>query len=135
MRKIEEKNPVRIDASHFCVFKSPNSMPRTTMKKMETATNINESPYATKRHHQGNVIDDDLFSVEPIFLLLLHTIKGEQLENRSYYCALTASAVYLSYSRVSDVMVKGVVDEKVFVECVERAQPTRDSAATRAVRQ
>ncbi len=64
VRNIDEKNPVRIDVNHFWVFKSPNSIPRTIVKKIETPTNINERLYARNRHHQGNVNFDCFFSFE-----------------------------------------------------------------------
>jgi hypothetical protein len=55
MNKIDERNPVRIDVNHFWVFKSPNSIPRTIMKKIESTTNNKEIPYAINKHQQGNV--------------------------------------------------------------------------------
>jgi len=44
MRKIDEKNPVRIDVNHCCVFKSPNSTPRAIINKIEIPTNTKERP-------------------------------------------------------------------------------------------
>ncbi len=60
-RKIDEKKPEIDDVNHFCVFKSPNSIPWTIKKNIETATNNNDKPYAIKRHHQGNVNLDCFF--------------------------------------------------------------------------
>ena len=44
MRRIEEKRPARSDVNHFCVLESPNSIPRTIMKKIDTIANSNEQP-------------------------------------------------------------------------------------------
>ena len=40
---MEEKRPVRIEVNHFWVFASPNSIPRTIMKKIEMAMKANDS--------------------------------------------------------------------------------------------
>lgn len=43
MRSMDEKKPDIEDVNHFCVFKSPNSMPRAIRKNIETITNKKHS--------------------------------------------------------------------------------------------
>ncbi len=43
MRNIDEKNPVSSDVNHFWVFKSPNSIPRAIIKRIETAIIKNDN--------------------------------------------------------------------------------------------
>ena len=58
VRRIDEKNPLRIEINHFWVFTSPNSIPRAMINKIERPTNTRQSPYATNIHHQGKVNED-----------------------------------------------------------------------------
>jgi hypothetical protein len=55
MRRTDEKKPLINDVNHFCVFKSPNSIPRTMMKNVEMINRINDKPYPMNKNHQGNI--------------------------------------------------------------------------------
>jgi hypothetical protein len=57
------------DVNHFCVSKSPNSIPRTIMKKIDTTVNSNDRAYARKINHHGNVNCDRFFLANAATLL------------------------------------------------------------------
>ena len=61
MRRIDEKNPLRTDVNHCFVFKSPNSIPRAMINRIDIPTNIMQRPYAINKHHHGNVNLSDFF--------------------------------------------------------------------------
>jgi hypothetical protein len=73
MKKIEEKKPLINDVNHFCVFKSPNSIPRTMMKNVETTNKINDKPYPINKNHQGNFNVVTFFLSDSTFFELQNT--------------------------------------------------------------